>query len=183
MPGLPSVTLRSPTEADVDVLFQIAADLSTWEERGPSSPAPLSRRAYDARRAEADSDTSASSVRFIVDVDGAPVGSVSLSDFDQLARHAEVGIALAAEARGRGIGTAAISQIVEFAFVRCNLRRVHLQVIESNVGAIRAYEKAGFVLEGRQREHAWVRGRYEDILLMGLLRSEWESLRSGSVSR
>lgn len=179
--GSPSVTLRSRTEADVDVLFQLAADLSTWEERGPSSPAPLTRAAYEARMAEADSDASSPNVRFVVDVDGVAVGSVSLFEFDHLARHAEVGIALVADARGKGIGTAAISQIVEFAFVRCNLRRVHLQVIESNLGAIRAYEKAGFMLEGRQREHAWVRGRYEDILVMGLLRSEWESRRSEAV--
>ncbi|MFI5061234.1 MAG: GNAT family N-acetyltransferase, partial [Actinomycetales bacterium] len=67
------------------------------------------------------------------------------------------------------------SQIIEFAFVRCNLRRVHLQAIASNLGAIRAYEKAGFALEGRQREHAWVRGRYEDIVIMGILRSDWKS--------
>lgn len=180
MPGLPSVTLRSRTEADTDLLFQLAADLSTWEERSPSSPVPLTRSTYEARIAEAESDASGANVRFVVDVDGVGVGSVSLFEFDQLARHAEVGIALVAEARGKGIGTAAICQIVEFAFVRCNLRRVHLQVIESNRGAIRAYEKAGFVLEGRQREHAWVRGRYEDILVMGLLRSEWEPRREGS---
>lgn len=175
MPNPPSVTLRSRTDADIDVLFGIAADLSTWEERGPSSPAPLTRGSYEARLAEADADASGPNLRFVVDVDGVAVGTVSLFDFDQLARHAEVGIALAAEARGKGIGTVAISQVVEFAFVRCNLRRLHLQVIESNVGAIRAYEKAGFVIEGRQREHAWVRGRYEDILLMGILRSDWES--------
>ena len=48
-------------------------------------------------------------------------------------------------------------------------------MIASNLGAIRVYEKAGFVLEGRQREHAWVRGAYEDIVRMGLLRSEWEA--------
>ncbi|MBS1907821.1 MAG: hypothetical protein JST33_14930 [Actinobacteria bacterium] len=34
-----------------------------------------------------------------------------------------------------------------------------------------------FVVEGRQREHAWVRGRYEDIVRMGLLRSEWRERR------
>ncbi len=176
----PSVTLRARTEADLDVLYRVAADLPTWEERGPSSPAPLTRAAYDARvaREAADGD-SEGNVRFVVEADGVAVGSVSLFGSEELARHAEVGIALVPEARGRGIGTAAITQIVEFAFVRRNLRRLHLQAIESNVGAIRAYEKAGFVLEGRQREQAWVRGRYEDIVLMGLLRSEW-SARSRS---
>lgn len=67
------------------------------------------------------------------------------------------------QARGRGIGAAAIVQLVEFGLVRDNLRRIHLQAIASNAGAIRAYRKAGFVVEGRQREHAWVRGAYEDM--------------------
>lgn len=157
------------------MLFQLAADLSTWEERTPSSPAPLTRDAFVARLAQSDPGSSGKSVDFVIDVDGDAVGRVSLFEFDELARHAEVGIAVVAEARGKGIGTAAISQIVEFAFVRCNLRRVHLQAIASNIGAIRAYEKAGFVIEGRQREHAWVRGRYEDIVIMGILRSDWRS--------
>jgi RimJ/RimL family protein N-acetyltransferase len=172
----PSVTLRARTEADLDVLFQIAADLDTWEERNPSVPAPMTRGAFDARLAQADSDSSSKNVRFVIDVDGAAVGSVSLFEFDELARHAEVGIAVAAEARGKGIGAAAIAQIVELAFVRCNLRRLHLQAIASNLPAIRAYERAGFVTEGRQREHAWVRGRYEDIVIMGVMRSDWEAV-------
>ena len=163
------------------MLFQLAADLSTWEERNPSSPAPLHRGAHEARLAQADADASGKNVRFVIDVDGVAVGSVSLFAFDDLARHAEVGIALVAEARGNGAGTAAISQIVEFAFVRCNLRRIHLLVIASNLGAIRAYEKAGFVIEGRQRQHAWVRGKYEDILVMGILRSEWKGSGRGEV--
>jgi RimJ/RimL family protein N-acetyltransferase len=62
---------------------------------------------------------------------------------------------LVSEARGRGVGTAAIVQLVQFGFVRRNLRRIHLQAIASNAAAIRAYEKAGFVIEGRQRQHAW----------------------------
>ncbi len=107
-----------------------------------------------------------------VDVDGAAVGSASLFGYDSFARHAEAGISLVPESRGRGTGTAAIVQLVEFGFVRRNLRRIHLQAIASNTGAIRAYEKAGFMIKGRQRQHAWVRGTHEDIVLMELLRSE-----------
>src|SRR5206468_10835076 len=110
-------------------------------------------------------------VTFVVEVDGTAVGSASLFEFDMFAGHAEAGIALVPDARGRGIGTAAIAQLVEFGFVRRNLRRIHLQAIASNIGAIRAYQKVGFVVEGRLREHAYVRGTYEDIVLMGILRS------------
>ena len=177
--GAPSVVLRALVDSDLDVLFRLVADLATWEERGTASPAPLTRAAFDARIARAvEQEETSSDIRFVIDADGSPVGSVSLFALDELARHAEVGIALIPEVRGRGIGTAAIAQTVEFAFVRRNLRRIHLEAIASNTGAIRAYEKAGFVHEGRQREHAWVRGAYEDIVRMGILRSEWAARRA-----
>jgi len=172
MPELPIVTLRARTAADLDVMFRIAADLDTWEERNPWAPAPLTRERFDARLARTTDDAAEDLVTFVVDVDGTAVGGASLFEFDSLAQHAEAGISLVPEARGRGIGTAAIGRLVEFGFVRRNLRRIHLQAIASNIGAIRAYEKAGFVVEGRRRQHAWVRGGYEDIVLMGILRSE-----------
>ena len=173
MPDTTATLLRSRTDADLDVLFSIAADLNTWEERNPWAPAPLTRERLDARLARAaESDAAEDPVSFVIDVDGTAVGTASLFDFDSFARHAEAGISLVPDARGRGIGTAAITQLIEFGFVRRNLRRIHLQAIASNTGAIRAYEKAGFVVEGRQRQHAWVRGAYEDIVLMGILRSE-----------
>jgi RimJ/RimL family protein N-acetyltransferase len=165
------VSLRPRTDDDLDVLYEIAADLDTWEERSPQAPAPLTRDRFNAALVHAHSDAP-DPVSFVVDVDGTAVGAASLFDFDFLAHHAEAGINLLASARGRGIGTAAIGQLVQFGFVRRNLRRIHLQAIASNLAAIRAYEKAGFVIEGRQRQHAWVRGAYEDIVRMGILRSE-----------
>lgn len=176
MPDTPRVSLRPRTDNDLDVLFEIAADMDTWEERNPEAPRPLTRDQFDARIARAaDSDASGDAVSFVVDLDGSAVGGASLFNFDVLARHAEAGINLLPNARGRGFGTAAIALLVEFGFVRRNLRRIHLQAIASNTAAIRAYEKAGFVVEGRQRQHAWVRGTYEDIVLMGVLRSEQTS--------
>ena len=173
MSDLPTVSLRTRTDDDLDVLFSIATDLDTWEERSPWAPAPLTREDFDAeRKRAADGGAPEDSVTFMIEVEGTAVGSASLFRFDSFARHAEAGIGLVPQVRGRGIGTAAIAQLVEFGFVRRNLRRIHLQAIASNAGAIRAYEKAGFVIEGRQREHAWVRGAYEDIVLMGILRSQ-----------
>ncbi|MGN6445512.1 GNAT family N-acetyltransferase [Amnibacterium sp.] len=177
----PAVTLRSGIDADLDVLYRLGADLGSWEERNASPPAPLTRAAFVARL-EREAEAQPDSVRFVVEADGTAVGGVSLFGVDRFAGHAEVGIGLVPEARGRGIGTAAIAQIVEFAFVRQNLRRLHLQAIASNAGALAVYERAGFVEEGRLREHAWVRGAYEDIVLMGLLRSDWEAGRPASAS-
>jgi RimJ/RimL family protein N-acetyltransferase len=176
VPKTPIVSLRPCTLEDLDLLFEIAADLDTWEERKPQAPRALTRDRFDAQLiGNAGDDSPQAPVSFVIDVDGTAAGSAALFDFDLLARHAEAGINLERKARGRGIGTAAINQLVEFGFVRHNLRRIHLQAISSNVAAIRAYEKAGFVIEGRQRQHAWVRGAYEDIVRMGILRSDQAS--------
>jgi len=175
VPDVPTVSLRSRTDADLDVLYRLAADLDSWEERSPAAPAPLTRSRFDARLARADEgEASDQPAAFVVDVGGEAVGSASLFGFDLFAGHAEAGINLVPEVRGRGIGTQAIRLLVEFGFVRRNLRRIHLQAIASNAAALRSYEKAGFVVEGRLREHAWVRGRYEDIVLMAILRSEYD---------
>jgi RimJ/RimL family protein N-acetyltransferase len=168
MPEVPTVSLRARTDDDLAVLYRIAADLDTWEERNSSEPRPLTKAAFDARLAR---DASEQPAAFVVDVDGTAVGSASLFGFDSFARHAEAGIALVPEARGRGVGTAAILHLVEFGFGRLNLHRIHLQAIASNSSALRSYEKAGFVVEGRLRDHGWVRGAYEDIVVMGILRT------------
>ncbi len=173
MPQLSRTSLRARTAADLDVLFSMAADLDTWEERNPGAPTPLTREQFDARLTRGtESAALEATVTFVVDVNGTAVGAASLFNFDSFARHAEAGISLVPDARGRGVGTAAIAELVQFGFVRRNLRRIHLQAIASNTAAIRAYEKAGFSVEGRQRQHAWVRGTYEDIVLMGILRLE-----------
>jgi RimJ/RimL family protein N-acetyltransferase len=163
------VELRAKADGDEAVLYRIAAELDTWEERSPSVPAPLTLAAYRARPASGALDGDAA---FVVVVNGQAVGTVSLFHEDCLARHAEIGIALLRDARGKGYGTDALRVIVDFAFTRRNLRRLYLRALASNAAAIASYRKVGFVEEGRQREHCWVRGRYEDEVVMGLLRSD-----------
>ncbi len=105
MSELPGATLRTRTEDDLDVLYRLAADLGTWEERNPSQPGPLTRAAFNTRLARtAESDLADHTVSFVIDVDGAAVGSAGLFGFDAFARHAEAGISLVPEARGRGVG-------------------------------------------------------------------------------
>ena len=50
-----------------------------------------------------------------------------------------------------------------------------LEVHAENERAIRAYRACGFAEEGRLREHAWLAGRYVDVIQMGILREEWEA--------
>ena len=75
---------------------------------------------------------------------------------------------------GKGYGTEAMQLTLRYAFTELNMHRVTLGVFDYNPRAIRSYEKAGFKLEGRLRGEVSRQGSHHDILLMGVLRSEWE---------
>lgn len=77
------------------------------------------------------------------------------------------------ENRGKGIGTFAISTIVNHAFFDLNLRRIQLEVLEYNQTAQNLYRKIGFVVEGRKRKAVFKNGSYVDEMIMGLLRDEY----------
>jgi RimJ/RimL family protein N-acetyltransferase len=74
---------------------------------------------------------------------------------------------------GKGYGTDAMNVILRYAFQELNLRRVTLDTFEYNPRAIRSYEKAGFVHEGRARGYLHREGRRWDLIFMGILREEW----------
>jgi ribosomal-protein-alanine N-acetyltransferase len=104
--------------------------------------------------------------------DGRHIGNVWLWDIDTRHRKAEVRVVIgAAAARGRGQGSEAIDLLSRYAFDRLNLHRTYAYVLASNAAALRAFEKAGFKLEGVLREDRWDGGRYVDVHLLGRLAS------------
>lgn len=74
---------------------------------------------------------------------------------------------------GKGVGTAVTKQIVHLGFTSHRLNRIMLTVSELNTGGVKAYTKAGFVLEGRLRQAACRQGVFHDKLVMSVLRAEW----------
>lgn len=99
-----------------------------------------------------------------------PLGSVYIRDIDRQHRKAEYGIFIGEKsARGRGVGTAAARQMLDYCFHEEKLHRIYLRVFASNVQAIRSYEKAGFVKEGLLREDVCIDGQYCDIVWMAAL--------------
>jgi len=74
---------------------------------------------------------------------------------------------------GKSYGTEMMNLLLQFAFLEVNLQRVTLTVFDYNPRAIRAYEKAGFRHEGRERKRLNKEGQRWDMLFMGILREEW----------
>lgn len=84
------------------------------------------------------------------------------------AHTAVLGLAVLAEFRGRGIGTALLRATLERARA-VGLTRIELSVRENNERVVALYERFGFVREGIQRNAIRVDGMYESLLCMGLI--------------
>lgn len=98
------------------------------------------------------------------------VGEVVLNDLD--ADNESVGFRISlspADVRGRGYGTEATAAVVGHAFDDMGLHRVELEVFAFNPRARRAYEKAGFTVEGRRRGALLWDGVRVDAVSMGIL--------------
>jgi RimJ/RimL family protein N-acetyltransferase len=103
------------------------------------------------------------------------VGSCQLLGLDLRHRSAELQIRIGEpDARGRGLGTEAVALLLRHAFADLDLHRVSLHVFASNAAALATYERCGFVREGALREAAMLDGRREDVVVMGILRQDWE---------
>jgi RimJ/RimL family protein N-acetyltransferase len=107
------------------------------------------------------------------------IGSCSLRKVDYLHRNAELQIRIGdIQHQGKGLGTEAVELLLCHAFDDLNLHRVYLQVFVNNTRAIHAYKKAGFVGEGCLRQAVYIQGKYKDVLVMGILRNEFEEQRN-----
>lgn len=103
------------------------------------------------------------------------LGLISLMDINNINRTGVIHIMIGeTDNRGRGIGTFAVTEMIKHAFYNLNLRRIELDVLENNLPAIRLYEKIGFVKEGVKRESNYKNGKYTNMILMALLRDDYE---------
>lgn len=107
------------------------------------------------------------------------LGAVNMFALDWHSRRGEVGVWLRREARGRGIGSAALGLLLDWAFGSLQLARVEMTTIPENEQLPRLADRLGFVHEGVLRSRNLERGRRVDIVFFGLLRDEWTSSRAG----
>jgi RimJ/RimL family protein N-acetyltransferase len=104
------------------------------------------------------------------------IGNCGVFGIEWENRSAELGIMIGEKSEwNKGYGAEAMMLLLRHGFETLNLNRIALRVYAENVRAVRSYEKAGFVLEGRMREAVYKHGKYDDVLIMSVLRSEWLS--------
>ena len=106
------------------------------------------------------------------------LGHVGLYRIAHRTRSAEFGIMLGDKnSWGKGIGRGVTRFAVGYGFTMLNLNRVELTVLATNQRALGLYKSLGFAVEGTMRQAQFKEGQYIDVIMMSLLRDEF----NGSV--
>ncbi|MGW7817898.1 N-acetyltransferase family protein [Streptomyces puniciscabiei] len=145
----------------VDEAELAALDRATWSPLHAVSPPPQGPF-FDERHLPED--------YLVAEADGRLAGYIRIGRPTPLASNAHVlqiqGLAVAAQARGRGLGRSLIRAAVEEARRR-GARRLTLRVLGHNAPARALYASEGFAVEGVQPEEFLLDGTYVDDVLMG----------------
>jgi [ribosomal protein S5]-alanine N-acetyltransferase len=113
--------------------------------------------------------------RFGIDDMGSLLGYTDLAMIDWHEQRAGFGIALARENWGKSIAATAGALLFKHAFVTLKLTRIVAEVHASNERSLRLMARLGFVREGTLRQHETYRRQKQDVILFGLLRTEYQA--------
>lgn len=114
---------------------------------------------------------------------GKPIGWTSL-DIHRWTRRttgADIGLAIGEKNRWKkGYGTEVVRLLLREAFEQLNLHRLTWWTFAENGASLALAKKMGFREEGRTRDSAFFDNEYHDHVILGLLKEEYEALRTAS---
>lgn len=117
-------------------------------------------------------------IQYILECPEGDIGTAFIKNIDNFHKKGEYGIFIGEEsARGKGYGRRATELLLQKAFEELGLNRVSLHVFEENLPGIRAYEHAGFKIEGVLRDDFRYGDEYLNAVVMGITRKMWLALQ------
>lgn len=169
------VTLRAIEKTDLELMREMLNDPEI-ENLVVGWAFPISK--YQQEKWYENNIGNQTNLRFIVETDdGQAVGLATLVNIDWKNRRAKHGIKIAKlEDRNKGYGKDTVMAIMRYAFDELQLNRLDTTWLEYNITSRTMYKKCGWKEEGKLREAIYKNGSYKDLLLGGILKSDYEEL-------
>jgi RimJ/RimL family protein N-acetyltransferase len=179
LPSLPvlrgeRVILRGPRDSDIDDRLPFPIDPEEEDAYGSAW-----RREWDGRRfhtrehlAAARKPPEPGTYEWTVEHNDRCIGGTGLRvDAGQHTAVYWIGL-FVPSLRGQGLGQEITRLVQAWGFGALGLHRIELQVLASNIRAIRCYLACGFRQEGVRREAELYPDGWKDFIVMGVLRHE-----------
>jgi UDP-4-amino-4,6-dideoxy-N-acetyl-beta-L-altrosamine N-acetyltransferase len=121
---------------------------------------------------------------WVIFADKIPIGACNLNNTDYINKNTDWGLYIGDERYyGKGIGSASLYKLMRIVFDEMRLDRMYTKVLGSNTRAMTLYKEFGFVVEGELREHLIRDGKRTGVYHVGILRKEWEAIKSSLNNR
>ena len=115
----------------------------------------------------------------IENLEGDPIGGVSLHSRDEKNGLFSFGIAIDRKHRRQGYAEDAVRILLKYGFWERRYQKCNSACSHTNKASIRLHEKLGFLEEGRRRRQIFFNGEYHDDVLFGLTREEFDAQEKG----
>ncbi|MDC9824457.1 GNAT family protein [Devosia sp. ZB163] len=170
--------LRPFTRGDVDAVFAYRqrADVARYLSDGPMTRESVAealqmRVGQEALRVEGDKIFLAVETKERSGV----IGELSLILRDEAGRQGEIGYILDPGYHGQGYATEAGAKLLEMGFDGAGLHRIYARCAAANHASWRVMERLGMRREAHFREHAFVKGAWDEEFVYAVLEDEWRT--------
>ena len=144
-----NIKLRKIEPSDLPFLYQWENDATMWADSDTHNP--LSRHDLHQYIENTTGDIYRDGqLRLIIEDNDATqlspsiVGCIDLFDFDARNRKAAIGMYIAPDARGKGVGKQAVEHLLDYAFGFLHLRMLYAIISVHNTACLHIYEQMGF---------------------------------------
>lgn len=165
-----TIRLRPLEPTDLDILYRWENDTSLWSVS--DTPAPYSRKALWEYLENYTGDIySQRQLRLMITLtqDGTPVGTIDFMNFDPLNNRAELGLFVAQEFRGKGLGRQALECLTSYARDHIGIRQLYVFIALDNELCLKMFEDFGYKRAGVLQ--SWVKrgNTYRDVALLQMI--------------
>ena len=167
------VLLRSIEEEDIENLRKLAND-PWYESMIVGWALPISKK--DQKEWFSNYKISSNQLRLIIETEeDGMVGMTGLNAIDWKNGVAQAGgmRIIKKDLRTRGIATDAYMTLFKYAFEELRLNRIEGSVLVYNIASIKTTQKVGFKQEGIRREAVFKKGKYHDVINLGIIKKDY----------
>jgi ribosomal-protein-serine acetyltransferase len=106
---------------------------------------------------------------------GKIIGGVGMHKWDLATKRAQIGYWIGKEYEGQGMVYGCLVKFIDFLFEKIGLNKIEIHFIPANLRSAKLANRLGFKTEGVIRKSVMRNGQPEDIVVAGLLKSEWKT--------